>query len=169
MDIGNILNTKGNAAAQAAAAAANGNAEHQLQQQLAQVRGQSPSDAGSDRDDRRSASRYSSRGAPPLHMTFHNGMRYASPTAMQNPMAMLQNGFMPSTGYENPTMHHTTDRQRSSSGDQAQKAFPCSSCGKGFARRSDLARHGMSIPLGPSTRTDLTYRKDPQWRTTSRL
>ena len=146
MDIGNILNTKGNAAAQAAAAA-NGNADHQLQQQLAQVTGQSPSDTGSDRDDRRSASRYSSQGAQPLHtMNLHSGMRYASPTSMHNPMAMLQNGFMPSTGYENTMMHHTTERQRSSSGDQAQKAFPCSSCGKGFARRSDLARHGMSKP-----------------------
>jgi hypothetical protein len=34
---------------------------------------------------------------------------------------------------------------RPPSGDPSAKAFPCSSCGKGFARRSDLARHGMSI------------------------
>ncbi|KAI9890247.1 MAG: hypothetical protein M1814_004282 [Vezdaea aestivalis] len=144
MDIGTILNNKGNPAA-AAAAAANGNPDHQLQQQLAHVTGQSPSDTGSDRDDRRGivhSSRYPSRGPQPLHtMTLQNGMRYST-SGMHNPMAIIQNGFLPGTGYENQLMQtHTTERQRSSSGDQAQKAFPCSSCGKGFARRSDLARH----------------------------
>jgi hypothetical protein len=38
--------------------------------------------------------------------------------------------------YPRPSEGHTTNDGASS------KPFPCSTCGKGFARRSDLARHG---------------------------
>ena len=33
----------------------------------------------------------------------------------------------------------------------AVKAFACSTCGKGFARRSDLARHGKKITHSSTT------------------
>jgi len=54
-------------------------------------------------------------GMPPAGM---------SPMGM-SPIGMAQSGFKPVDG--NPP---------------APKAYPCGTCGKGFARRSDLARHG---------------------------
>jgi hypothetical protein len=152
MDIKQIVNSKGGKVAAAAAAAANGAAQDlQLLHSIQQANNMAPmSDAGSERgnsphDSERS--HYSgSRYGPP--MTGMNGtpsvMRYPSPTAMQNPMPMMQQPYQSNPGFENPMMQPEPPRPaRQTVGDGAPKAFPCSSCGKGFARRSDLARHGM--------------------------
>lgn len=79
---------------------------------------------------------------------------YPSPSAMQAPMhipnpmpaAMQLPGFpdmsnmggMPHYAQQMP-QHAPPPPQ------QPVRAYPCSTCGKGFARRSDRARHGMSI------------------------
>lgn len=84
---------------------------------------------------------------PPQHL---NGMRYPSPSQMQAPMPMLNNNnYIP-----NPPEHAYAQQQQQLPDPQGQhnggrptsdtgppKAFACSTCGKGFARRSDLARH----------------------------
>jgi hypothetical protein len=40
---------------------------------------------------------------------------------------------------------------QSTSNDVIPKPFPCSTCGKGFARRSDLSRHGETKEHDSST------------------
>ncbi|KAI9814649.1 MAG: hypothetical protein M1827_003205 [Pycnora praestabilis] len=156
MDITTILNNKGPAAAAAA--------EQQLQQQLAQAAqasGRSPSDTGSERGGSPHASehssRYSSRSAQPLHVMSNvpNGMRYPSPPSIQTPLPMLQNGYVqnpvPDNGY---IQNEVPVSVRPSSGESSHKAFSCQNCGKGFARRSDLARHDCQKTF--TRRTTLT-------------
>ena len=80
---------------------------------------------------------------------------YPSPSQLQDPLSMLganyserpfENMYLP----QHQNEHHMSSRdandsQRHSS-NGAIKAFACTNCGKGFARRSDLARHGKVIP-----------------------
>ncbi|KAI9758835.1 MAG: hypothetical protein M4579_002781 [Chaenotheca gracillima] len=144
MDLPQILN-KGSAAAVAAAAAA-ANPDHQLQQQLAQATGRSPSDAGSDRvgspHGSEPSSRYSSRsGTLPAMTNLPSNMHYPSPSHLPNTLPLLQNGLGQSNGYNNDFMSDDMNSAGQRSGSPSQKAFPCTTCGKGFARRSDLARH----------------------------
>lgn len=147
MDITNILNTKGSAAAAAAAAAAN--PEQQLHQQLAQVTGRPSSTSGSERatspHNPEFSTRFLSRPNQPMHVVsgMQDGLHYPSPSQLNAPLPMLQTGMVQTNGYENGYGHDSmraTGRPPSDS--PTQKAFPCGTCGKGFARRSDLARHG---------------------------
>lgn len=161
MDITNILNRKGSAAAAAIAAAAN--PEHQLHQHLARAPRQSPSDSDSDAaasaygSETSSRSRYSSRPTSGLQVmtntaSLPDGLAYPSPTSMQTPLPMLQDGLLSHDVFEGGSVQadlHGQGPGRPPLGSPTQKAFPCSSCGKGFARRSDLARHGASLPLVP--------------------
>ncbi|KFY84711.1 hypothetical protein V500_09059 [Pseudogymnoascus sp. VKM F-4518 (FW-2643)] len=148
MDITNILNTKGGAAA-AAAAAGNSPSDHTFHQQLMHAAGgQANSETASERGGSPHGSEHSSRysGPPSMgHMNgMGNGMRYPSPSAMQSPLPM-QAGFRPD-GFDGSAPQHqeiprSTGRLPPGHGVTQQKAFPCSVCQKGFARRSDLARH----------------------------
>jgi hypothetical protein len=82
----------------------------------------------------------------------HNMARgYPSPTMMQAPMhisnplpaAMQMTGYpdMPNMGHM-PNMAMQQMTQQPPVPQQPAKQYPCSTCGKAFARRSDLARHG---------------------------
>jgi hypothetical protein len=114
------------------------------------------------------SSRYSSQqpqqlpSYPPMPTHGMNGMRYPSPTQMQAPMPMMNsNNYIPS-----PPDHTYAQQQQQQQPDPNQqvgrpasdtgppKAFACSTCGKGFARRSDLARHGKE--LGPQQQKVVT-------------
>ena len=114
-------------------------------------------------------SRYAQPAPPPLQAyqtmpAMSNGMRYPSPSAMQAPMSMMNQQYLPNPPPEHaypPQVQPDQQAQQQVGGRPASdtgppKAFACSTCGKGFARRSDLARHGRqnaSIdPSSPSTR-----------------
>lgn len=156
MDIKQIVNKGG--AKGAAAAAANGAIQdlHLLQSlPMPQGNGFPLSEAGSERGGSPHDSEHSRYSAPRLgQMGGMNGgpMRYPSPTAMQqNPIPTLQQpyrpgeydgGMMPQHPQHPQDPNRVPSRQPTGDG-TAVKAFPCSTCGKGFARRSDLARHGM--------------------------
>ena len=115
-----MLNGKSPAAAVAAAAA-----ERQFQQQMAQS------------------------------VSYPSPTSTTSPTDHQNPMSMLgsaygerpyENGFLPQQQEGMPQQEDmgpiTISQRHGSNG--GVKAFACTTCGKGFARRSDLARHGKA-------------------------
>lgn len=144
MDLKEIINSKGpKGAAAAAAAAANGAAQDlHLLHSISQANSIPMSDTGSERGNsphesehsRYSGARFGQLNGGP------NGMRYPSPTAMQSALPMLQQPFRPENGFDNSMIQQENTRVGRSSAEG--KAFPCSTCGKGFARRSDLARHG---------------------------
>ncbi|KAF2841859.1 hypothetical protein M501DRAFT_998059 [Patellaria atrata CBS 101060] len=103
------------------------------------------------------SSRYGSQPAPSLQgyasipNNMSNGMRYPSPTQMQSSMPMMNNNYnipnppQEQPGYGGPQIPQdqpTPPNSGRATGESGPpKAFACSTCGKGFARRSDLARH----------------------------
>ena len=159
MDLPNILNSKGPAAAAAAA-------EQHMQQQMSasQTNGRTYSETESERgisphiSDQ--SSRYSTHSGQQLHVLSNMAStpRFTSPAQLQPPLSLLSDGFMGHTaGVENGFTHQQpdgVDRQeveqnhvtaKPSIGSAAMKAFACTNCGKAFARRSDLARHGIFL------------------------
>ena len=132
MGIGNVLNTKGVASTvQSSKPEAHGLPQHP---QLMMDRAGSPH--GSEH------SRYSG----PMHIS------YPSPTAMGAPLPLPQmaNASLGAVSMGLPLpppsvipgMNHPSAYNPPKAPHQPPKAYPCSTCGKRFARRSDLARHG---------------------------
>lgn len=140
------------------------NSEHQFSQlssqlnKAAQLHNHVGSETGSDLGNNSDhSSVYSSRSTKALQALPHmsNGIRYPSPSQLQPPISMLTSGYpAPNLGLENGYMHgqhrgqehhratHFDESGTVSGGNESVKAFACTTCNKGFARRSDLARHG---------------------------
>lgn len=131
MDIGNILNAKGNAAAAAAA-------EARRQQQLAPstpMTNRSNSDLGSEQGS-------TSSQPQPLHPSNNSLHRYPSPVPTAQNLPMMPSEFhaddLPDVGYPQIDVLQAPG----TASNLSKKSFACSHCSKGFTRRSDLARHG---------------------------
>jgi len=97
-----------------------------------------------------------------------NNMRYPSPTAMQNPLPMLLQPYRPENEFDNYMLQQENNGgagRQLSGGGTTQKAFPCTTCGKGFTRRGDLIRHGMIHLHSLPSLYMLTafYRTNTQW------
>ncbi|KAK4554667.1 hypothetical protein LTR86_008169 [Recurvomyces mirabilis] len=107
------------------------------------------------------SSRYSSQTPQQNNMSYLANQltgipRYPSPSMQQqNNMPMIQHSYHPNAGVDQSYQQQaqmgavqTPTQQDQSNGDGSRpsgsglpKAFACSTCAKGFARRSDLARH----------------------------
>lgn len=149
MNITNMLDKKNAAAAAAAAAAASGRSpEHQLlpHPQLTPI--------GMDRANspHGSESSYHSGPRPGQQLDALNGMSngrpYGSPTAMHATMTLSDPSMPPTMMIPGmPQLSHALSMPYNKLPEQPQqpqpqpKAYPCSTCQKAFARRSDLARH----------------------------
>lgn len=101
-----------------------------------------------ERADSPHGSEHSRYSQPPTNGHVQNGRPYGSPTAMQAPLHMPEPNMAPS-GMAFPAMAPDMSyappqplRAPDATSQPAPKAYSCGTCGKAFARRSDLARHG---------------------------
>jgi hypothetical protein len=72
-----------------------------------------------------------------------NMMNYPALTQAPQNTQMMQNDLLDGSAHEDQAQQQDANGSRPQS--EAAKAFACSTCAKGFARRSDLARHGQYI------------------------
>ena len=157
-----MLNTKrGSVAATAAAADA------QLRQQLEQAVQMNARPSSNINIERSSTSNHRA----PLHpmASIANDMRYPSPSQTSHGLQMVPDGFMAGTLPEDGFPQHTEQSETRPNGDSAAKSFACGTCSKGFARRSDLARHGkQQVKVHAQSITDFP-RTHTQWSPSSCL
>lgn len=142
-----MLNNKG--------PAANATGEHTYQPNLVRVlqnNDRSASEAGSELESSsEQSSAYSTKPARPLQAMPHvpNAVQYPPLSQPEQPISLLTGGYSTQNlslenEYAQGQYHDEqgSHANRSAGGNDAVKAFACNTCGKGFARRSDLARHG---------------------------
>ncbi|KAL8677285.1 MAG: hypothetical protein Q9186_006272 [Xanthomendoza sp. 1 TL-2023] len=147
-----MLNNKSSAAAAAAAAATD---QRMTQHGAHSFSGPNTSEAGPEFASMSDHSAYPARSTRLIKTMSYapSPIHQPSQGEMQSPMPILVSSNDASrTGYENGYTHsptHPEDQQHSAQSlisgtsgvSEAVKAFACGTCGKGFARRSDLARH----------------------------
>lgn len=87
-----------------------------------------------------------------LHTPIHTPLQAALPMPENIPSNVPSGVMIPSMQPMGAGMHMAYNKPLP---DVTQhndaKPFPCSTCGKGFARRSDLARHGEFLKTNPVT------------------
>lgn len=128
MDIGEILNARNQAAADAQL--------RHFQQQQQQQHHQMQMDAG--------AYAMSHHQGPTMaHQQPHHmpGLSYPNMGQPQHNPQLYASNYMTQQPSHNPMNNDDFGAMRPKN-ESAPKAFACSTCSKGFARRSDLARHG---------------------------